>query len=238
MILTNFLSMSSSLTEETVEAAYKDIIGKIRLPLQFFPVMMENRAGLILGFDHPLKYKDTSIILKEIVNVKLAKLSSASVRTNIAEKDIDDIIVLERMAEKLGYPVEYDQLNSTKADGERDIIPKILINDSLIYVENYDDFKEGIPFFWILGYVYPPLCVDSVGNPHYNFDRSIDYDTAEIDNALIYPIIAKAKALYYQDLGDIGAASGYDNLALQYINIYNLNKDNYFGSSFQTVGNI
>jgi len=242
MTLDQMLAMSRFLTIENVEKAYYDIVKKITLPLAFVPVLMDTQYVKWNEFQTPALCGVDKIAIKEIVNFKGIKKYDKTFYTNL---DLTSVLPL-----RIGVPAneyqgftktEIDNSNKTDITKDRDLTPEIYQEDTLLACVNYESFDTASkPYFWMLAYFYPYLVRSTTLENTYevsdiNPSSMCEY---EVDEFLMYPVITKAIAFYFQEELDPIQATAYDNAAIQYLSIYNNSLSALYGSAFDRIGNM
>ncbi len=253
MTLDQLVAISTRITVGNLEKAYYDVVKKMRLRMSFVPCIMKKATAKVDEFSQLVRHNDTvndiSLAIKEIskpygVGIPDTSDTISYVNANDADKGTLEIGI--PCATYQGFTEdEFTKANRTDVDEDRDLIPEIYIEDRLIICTNFDEYdsaNDSYPFFWLFCYIYPYLCTSSTVDKSSRYDISaiaeIDQQYYTVDNTLLFPVITKALAFYYQDEGDMVQATHYDNATIQYIQIYNGNIELPFCSPFTNIGSL
>lgn len=233
MTLAEVLALNSKLTIENLHSAYRNVIRKLRLDIVALPVLLDQPACKVDGFNSMARVTGTEseVAIKEIVDILGVTFSETepAVKDTFEKPWIGNIDVP-------GYGFDTDVLAAS--NGIHTIAPHIYWTGNEIQVTNVDDIGDNA-FFWITAYVYPYFAIPSESpyevKVQYDF-TTVNTDDYDVDIMLMYPIVAKAMALAYQELGDIVETGKYDNMSIQYIKIYNKNFEQKYTNHLTIAG--
>lgn len=220
MTITNFFEEYTKSTNlniddaiDNVQKAYEYTVNKLRLNVFMLPCLLNGTADSTTAAIYQDGELLSNINIKEIATIYRAEVQY---NTQISTPDTD-IIVCQQPSEitsSLYNKVIYRSHNSLWTEEESGFI-------MLAHVKPY--FIVGVNPF--------------VNTMSYGIDYQLSlYPTAHVANILLYPVTAKALAIYHYDEGDLSGGSYGDTLFTQYLNIYNKNLDSVVNANFTDAG--
>lgn len=244
MKLSDVLSLNKKLTIPLLQEAYYDIIDKIKLDLYMFPVMMEDNACRLGGFEYPAVKVDGNIIaFKEIPFMHNVAFDT----TKDYEYANNSFVIGDYKLEFAGF----DETKFNNCNTEHTDICHIYNSNHEFVCNNFDDLVY--PMFVIFGYAYPLPVYESVtADLSKSIGTHTSYDIAtimlegagiletelEMIDKLVPMIVAKALSIKYNQDGNISEATHYDYITAQYVNMYNESVENIIHSMPNNMGAI
>jgi len=240
MRLTNVLALSKLITIENLDIAYEEVIKKIRLPHALIPVLVD---GGVMNIHNINTIDGVGIRVKDITKFRGVTFDTDKTITYSANNVCNTCF--GNLATELSEPygLNSNDFNlSNKMDNDKSIIPRIFGDKDNTYITNYNEYKSGSKvFFFVEAYVYPFLW-SNVSDESYGYLLADipeeDYDVIEIPSTLVYFMVLKAMSIYLTNEGEIDTSSGYEDLLIRLLTMYNMNIDNPIYNIFAKVGQL
>lgn len=240
MLLSNLLSLNYQFynltdTEKWIylQKAYTITVNSISLDPAIFPCLMLTNNVNVDKLEYPaLRTNGSEIAFKEIRDIIRCSFGS----DDSIESNTNRLLVGELSEEYFGFTeTQYNECNA-----EHETMPILFNSKQYMECSNFDDI--GYPMFHICAYQYPyPLThIDGYELEHrYDISWMIEeygIDKLEVDDTVGILMLMKACQFVYEDLLNLNSAKHYDYMFVQFINLFNSNKESIRNNRTTTLG--